>query len=121
MNSFERDIGEYFANAEEFWASFKTFDALNPDWERWQRTTAAKEHEDIFGDTVESGEVYFKKHVGPAFDAVEKVSLRSMVRMVYLMLVRNPRLQSVGEEFEAREFDRMRAAADSLESGAWKP
>ena len=72
--------------------------ALNHPTFPWQWTQARKEHEDLFGETIQDGETYFKREIGAAWDSVIKLSRLSMERLLYALFSANLGLQEVGEE-----------------------
>ena len=50
-----------FETNEFFWKAFNRFNALNGEGNRWDRPTARKEHEDLFGDVIKIGDTYFTR------------------------------------------------------------
>jgi len=97
----------FFKSSDEFWEVFNKFNCLNGDWERWETPVARKQHCDLFGDTVDIGEVYFKKQVGQAFDQVVKVSIRSMAKILYVALLQSGRLMQLASQCADDDWQRM--------------
>lgn len=104
---------QYFETKEDFWAAFKSFDALYGHF-GWQSTTARKNHEDLFGIPIESGEVYFRKDLGGAWGSTEKLSNSSMEKILYVAIVLNPGLRKLGDDMAESAMQRLHAAANSL-------
>jgi len=106
-----RDIGEfYFRDEAAFNRAFAAFNALFTHYDQWQVTHARKEHEDLFGEPIQSGEFYYKQQTGPAWDQVTKLSQLSMERVLYVVLACNPRLLALGERELAERQAQLRAA-----------
>lgn len=102
---------ELFESEKEFWLAFKRLQALHGP-HGWESKSANKEHEDIYGVRISAGETYFSLQVGAAFDAVRKVAMPSMEKMLYLFVAQNPRLERLADGAIQREQDEMRRMAD---------
>ena len=108
-----RDIGDfYFRDAADFNRALAAFNALFTRYDQWQVTRARKEHEDLFGEPIQPGEFYYKQQIGPAWDQVTKLSQLSMERLLYVIMVGNPRLLALGERESAAREAQMRADHD---------
>lgn len=95
-------LEEYFSD-EEFREMVEKLNGLNPSVFPWKWTTARKEHEDLFGETIRNGEVYFKREIGVGWGDAIKLSRLSMERMLYALFSANPGLEGLAEEIcEAR-------------------
>jgi len=55
-----------------------------PDFSPWQETTARTSHEDLFGRDIKTGEIYYNRNAGAAYDDIIKISRLSMARLVYV-------------------------------------
>lgn len=97
---------EHFKKEEDFWSAFNRFNALYGKF-GWSRTSARKDHDDIFGVKILERETYFKLQVGGGFDQVEKVAMSSMERIVYLVMSCNPSLERLGEEMDDKQRQAM--------------
>lgn len=100
----------YFQNEADFKKAFAAFNALAAYDEQWQPTTARKDHEDIFGKRIRDGELYYKRQIGPAWDAVIKVSQLSMERLVYIVMAGNLSLQALGKTLQEQRFKALQEA-----------
>lgn len=96
---------EYFKSYEHFWEAVRTFNALYSDL-GWTKSRAQKDHIDVFGKKVETGEDYFKRQVG-GYHQTEKLAMSSMERLVYLLIVNNPALAELGEHQEQQRHQAM--------------
>lgn len=106
---------ELFESEKEFWLAFKRLQALHGPY-GWERKNANKEHEDIYGVRISAGETYFSLQVGASFDALRKVAMPSMEKMLYLFLVQNPRLERLADGAIQREEEEIRRMADGLKA-----
>lgn len=106
---------ELFESEKEFWLAFKRLQALHGPY-GWESKNANKAHEDIYGVRISAGETYFSLQVGAAFDAVRKVAMPSMEKMLYLFVAQNPRLERLADGAIQREEEEVRRAIDALNS-----
>ena len=80
----------------------------NP-YEKWQFTTANKDHTDEFGVEIKRNDVYFKRETGAR--SSDKLSMKSMEQLIMLLFYSNVSLSSWTEEAYKEEEKRM---ADSI-------
>jgi len=99
----------YFQDEATFQQAFAAFNALSSWYDEWRSTRARKVHTDLFGETIKSGEIYYKRQCGAAWDAVIKVSQSSMERLVYALLAGNPQLMALGEQHAANRLRELQA------------
>jgi hypothetical protein len=69
------------------------FSALFPN-RPWQATTARKQHVDVFGVAIKSGETYYGQRGGKRY----RLSGLSMERLLYIFLDSSPALRELAEE-----------------------
>ena len=69
---------------------------------RWKYVEARKKHTDEFGDTIQKGEVYFRRHRGGFGYDVFKVSRGSMEKILELLFFDNQPFQTFAEELKAK-------------------
>jgi hypothetical protein len=79
------------------------FSALFPD-RPWRETTAQKQHVDVFGVVIKSGEIYYRQRGGKR----HKLSRLSMERLIHIFLDSNQPLLELAEKLCQREIDRQR-------------
>ncbi len=102
----------YFKAEEDFWKAFRQFNFLYGSLFEWKQTTARKEHDDMFGVCIEARQTYFRKDVGNyGYDSVEKLSMSSMEKLVYVVIGLNPAL---GTHLQNRLEQESKDLADRL-------
>lgn len=72
--------------------------AFISEYSPWQLTHANKDHGDLFGETIERGERYYKRRCGVAYDDVLKLSQLSMARMCHALFRSASFLESIAEQ-----------------------
>jgi hypothetical protein len=88
------------------------FNALFGGWNEWRPTSARKEHQDLFGEVICDGEIYYKRQMGPAWDDVIKLSRLSMERLLYAVFYGNSRLENIAARIEQAEQSRLQEEHD---------
>src|SRR5262245_36584565 len=88
----------FYLEDDEFWKAFAQLDSFQGEYSQWQTPCAQKEHTDEFGDHIKRNETYFKLQVGGAFDAVIKLSRRSMDKLLFVVVQRSPLLRHFADE-----------------------
>ena len=79
----------------EFQAHLHLLNALYHPTDSWQATTARKDHVDLFGQPIRNGAVYYRKHVGPGWGDVVRLSRLSMDRLLYVLFGANLQGQEI--------------------------
>lgn len=74
---------------------------------RWIK--APKEHEDLFGETISTGEDYLKRKTGPAWDNSVKLSQLSVERVFLSIFDDNPGLRKLAQQVNEQRQERIRA------------
>ncbi len=97
----------FYRNEDEFREDFERLNAVTSE-PLWQPTKARKEHEDLFGVRIASGEIYYKRRVGSAWDAAIRLSRQSIERLLYALLQANPLLQELADEIHEARLERLR-------------
>jgi hypothetical protein len=93
--------------------------ALMQEGLNWEETRARLEHTDEFGDEIDRGETYYKKH--KAHIEYTKMSSRSMSTMIEAVFGKNPRLIRFAERLLNAQHEAMIALIDSPRSPSLKP
>lgn len=83
------------------------FSALFPD-RPWRATTAQKQHVDVFGVVIKSGEIYYRQRGGKRY----KLSRLSLERLIHIFLDSNQPLLELAERLYEREIDRQKQLHD---------
>jgi hypothetical protein len=102
-----RFLEEYYSD-EELAKMVRKLNALTSRWSPWQRTQARKEHEDLFEETIQPNEVYFKRRVGSAWGDDIKLSRLSMERLLFVLFDANPSLEKLAEQIGKERLERLR-------------
>lgn len=105
-----RRLMEQYYKQEEFEQMVKKLNALYSKMSPWRKTQARKKHEDLFGETIENGEVYFKREDGPAFDDVIKLSQLSMERLLLALFSGNYGLEESAQHVHEQREQELREA-----------
>jgi hypothetical protein len=104
-----------FESDDAFWKSFERLNALNGEGWRREPTTARTRHIDLFGDTINKCEIYFKKEYGSAFASVVKLSRASMERALFAVVESSPVIRQIGDHLLEQERKRMFDAINRIE------
>jgi hypothetical protein len=91
MFAHERDLSEI--REQVSWLN-----SLDSVYSPWKETDARKQHVDEFNDIINAGDVYFNKQVGVAWDAVFKLSLKSMCTLLDCIFYMNGLLSTACKE-----------------------
>ena len=108
-------VTELFESDEHFWLDFKKFNALYPGW-NWSSPAAQKSHTDLFGDSIDVGDVYFSKAYGVGWHEKIKLSRASMEKIMYVAMVTCPIVEQVAEQRAKKMDDEIQAGAALLET-----
>jgi len=94
---------------EVFGEQLNRVNALCGPFFGFQETQAAKVHVDTFGDTIELGEIYYRRDLG-AFDYSDDVKLseRSIQSFLYALLERNHGVQRTADAAEKARLEDLR-------------
>ena len=93
---------------EDFEKYLGRLNALTSEYTPWQHTKARKEHEDEFGDIIKEGEIYFKRSYGGGYDAVLKLSRRSMEILIDCVFNDNFFLESIADKIKEARWERLK-------------
>lgn len=74
-------------------------------WYGWRLVSARKDHHDLFGDQISERELYYKRRYHPAWDAVVKVSRRSMDALIYCLFGTNLELERLTKDLERERWE----------------
>jgi len=102
---------EKYYSEKELHEMVSRINAFASEYSPWKFTHARKEHQDLFGDVIKSGEYYFKHGSGPAFDDVIKLSAPSMEKLCFALfesaIFLKPIADQVLEQRQKRMFKSM--------------
>ena len=99
---------------ETFELAVARINALGSEYHPWKVTQARKNHTDEFGQVIETGEDYYKKSSGPAFDDDVKLSKKSMDYFAYLYFLNAPSLINLADKVIKKNEEELRKAMDDL-------
>ena len=97
-----------YLDDKKFIELFSRFDALFHDWGRWKAVKARKDHMDVFGEPIQTGETYFKRDYGASWDATIKLSRKSLELVMFVMFAGNLILEQVADKFIEARLEYMR-------------
>jgi len=100
---------------ETFELAVARINALGNEYQPWKVTQARKNHTDEFGQVIETGEDYYKKSSGPAFDDDVKLSKKSMDDFAYLFFLNTPSLINLADKVINKQKEELRKAMESLD------
>jgi len=107
-----RQPGEQYYSEEEVREMVELINTFADEYSPWQSTQARKQHEDLFGEVIKAGEMYFKQQCGPAFHDVLKLSALSMERLCFVLfqstVLLKPMARQLLEERRKRLFKAFR-------------
>lgn len=102
---------------EKFDEAFRLLNAFYGNWP-WKTIHARKDHNDEFGDVIETGEEYFSRDIGIAWGDNLKLSIRSMDVLLTIFLCDNAFGNSVGtllaQQQDLELHKKLREAAEKL-------
>lgn len=87
-----RGLGERPWDEEIFDRALEKLNMFTPAGGQWRLTRARREHTDVFDETIAAGEDYYSREVGPGWSDVVRISKLSMERLLYAVVINNPRL-----------------------------
>lgn len=94
----------WYYREDEFALMVRRLNTFYGPYDQWRATTARKKHRDLYGRLIKSGEVYYKRQIGPAWDAQLKLSQLSLARLLYALFAGNPELERVADRAVEREI-----------------
>lgn len=68
---------------------------LMPEYSQWRAVTARVPHIDIFGNLIAVREIYYARPAAAAYAEIDKLSIRSMARLVFCLESDNPVFHAV--------------------------
>ena len=74
-----------------------------------------KNHTDEFSEVIETGDDYYKKSIGQAFDSNVKLSKKSMGRFAYLYFVNSNVLENLADKVISKKNEELRKAVESID------
>lgn len=89
------EAAELTYRSTEFQFYLRLFNALYHPSDLWQATTARKNHVDLFGQPIRNGAIHYRKHVGPGWGDVVRLSRPSMDRLLYVLFGANLQGQEI--------------------------
>jgi hypothetical protein len=99
---------------QEFGRRLQQLNALCHGLSKWTETRAAKEHQDEFGRTIASGDMYYKRELGGGFGNDLKFSRQTMDQFLFSLFASNELLQAMADKMVRVDQERMRELVDSL-------
>ena len=94
-----------YLDDEKFVELFSRFDALFHDWGNWGAVKARKDQTDLFGESIQTGETYYKRDYGASWDATIKLSRKSLELVMFAMFAGNLILEQVADKFVEARLD----------------
>lgn len=116
--SVDEAMGLVYRGAE-FQAHLRLLNALYHPTDSWQVTTARKDHTDLFGQPIPNGAVYFRKHTGPGWGDVIRLSRLSMDHLLYLLFGVNPQGREIAVQLERLQEDWIKGEFDKA-TARWR-
>jgi hypothetical protein len=80
---------------------------LFPESAPWRPIKARREHNDLFGNVIGDGDVYYGRQVGAGWDDAIRLSRVSMDTLLYALFTRNPGLREAADEVVRLRVKRM--------------
>ena len=99
---------------ETFELAVARLNALGGEYQPWKVTQARKNHTDEFGQLIKSGEHYYNKSSGSAYDNVVKLSEKSMDSFAYLYFLNTPQLKDTADKIVKKRKEKLQKSLDSF-------
>ena len=87
-----RGLGEHLWDEEVFYEALERLNRFTPAHGQWRVTRARREHTDVFDEPIAAGEDYYSREIGPGWSDVVRISRLSMERILYAVVLNNPRM-----------------------------
>ena len=92
----------------ELQANVELLNQIYPSDDPWQSVVAHKDHDDLFGDSIKPGELYYNRVCRCPWNPI-KLSRRSMEAVVFCVVEGNQPLLRVLQGWQEQRFEKLRA------------
>ncbi len=109
-----REQFQDYYSKDELNKKVEILNAFISEYFPWQLTRANKDHIDLFGETIEKGESYYKRQCGAAYDDVLKLSQLAMARLCHALFRSTSLLEPIAEQILKGRWEKMQEAVNKL-------
>jgi len=81
---------------------------------QWESRRAQREHQDLFGRRIQSGERYFRLIMDGSYNNGPKLSYTSMERVLYFLFYPNPHLVDWADKIIDERWKKVRKIIDQM-------